>query len=685
MINLSFKLWLEGMEEYEPFRQDVDLKVGGRTRKYSFPFESWWPTGQDRVFIPMGDSKKSTHEQEIVDFLNDFKGVPEKGLPAATGYEIVDYKQGLARPINGKNSYKIMKVINGSLENDIRKLNAEKELNQSSDAKYKNDLKYIKSYHDDLTSAFQNDPYRASGTQFYTVISKNPHDLASMSTGRGWTSCMNLETGENKKTVWCELENGGFVAYMIRANDMNVQKPLARILIRRFDRTKKTNREIQSVAVPEDTIYGVENFDFAKLVKDWLREKQGEVSGRYFRKGGPYSDTFTGRKHSLFTYEINNENFAKTLNKYLNSNDTFKNSNNGVMIQDGLKNTILNDKSIALDDNTKKLLFGSMFPLFYSEITNKKFADPKNGYQNHFNYVNLPKFLMRFPEMHYDGLVKKYIEMFKSNINREEQYKLQDTDAINLLNQLYEKHPDFFDDDDLKEFELKVPDHFSYGTHHHDEWSPKALEKYREKVKSQSKEKLNVDRFKNSSYKGGEYYKFYNDLYGFINKDLHIFKPVPPEIVRQIITLWNNRDKLHELWKDDDSAKLTTSSSKGIPFEEMDPKETKSRVSLDLASKIIHLFNMTHTDIPLALNWVDEVINMKGVLNYHDYGYYLANLGFDNGQRFLPFLYKEKSRYESKDYERGSAVSPKDRIIESFNYIIDSIETGKPSKKYFFD
>ena len=110
----------------------------------------------------------------------------------------------------------------------------------------------------------------------------------------------------------------------------------------------------------------------------------------------------------------------------------------------------------------------------------------------------------------------------------------------------------------------------------------------------------------------------------------------------------------------------------------MDPKETKSRVSLDLASKIIHLFNMTHTDIPLALNWVDEVINMKGVLNYHDYGYYLANLGFDNGQRFLPFLYKEKARYES-------AVSPKDRIIESFNYIIDSIETGKTSKKYFFN
>ena len=89
------------------------------------------------------------------------------------------------------------------------------------------------------------------------------------------------------------------------------------------------------------------------------------------------------------------------------------------------------------------------------------------------------------------------------------------------------------------------------------------LDKYREKVKSQSKEKLNVDRFKNSSYKGGEYYKFYNDLYEFINKDLHIFKPVPPEIVRQIITLWNNRDKLHELWKDDDSAKLTTSASKG--------------------------------------------------------------------------------------------------------------------------
>lgn len=673
MNNLSFKLWLEGMEEYEPFRKDVEYRVSGQTREEHFPFESWWPVGQDRVFIPMSNFAKSEGEEQVVDFLKDFKGVPTKGLPESkNGYELVDYKAGLARPIGGKNSYRIMKIINGALEDEIKELNDEKASEQMSELAFQNKLKYIKKYYDELSNLFQNDPARASGTQFYTVISKNPHDLASMSTGRGWTSCMNLATGSNKATVWCELKNGGFVAYLIRANDKDIQKPLARILIRRFDRRKKSTREIQSVAVPEDVVYGLDNPDFVKYVKDWLRSKQGEVIGKYYRRGGEYSDTFSGRKQSLFTYEINQDNINKLLNKYLNSSIKFKKSGSGVQFKEKLKEAILNDKSIVLDQDTKKLLFGSMFPSMYDRVTDNLFYPNAAG-----DYSELPKFLIRFPDMYRDGVVKKYIEKYQIDKKRGEGNRVYDDKISDLLIQLYRKHPEFFDDEDLQKFNLKI------GRSYIDieELSPKALEKYREKVKNESEQKLNVDRFDLDYKEQVEYYKFHEDLYGFIEKALPIFKPLPPEIVRQLVTLWNNRNKLHELWKDDKNAQ----SSK-YEIEQIDPKETKTRVSYDLASKIMHLFNMTDTDIPLALNWVDEVIRIKGLLSYRSYGYYLAKLGYDNGKRFLPFLYKQKEDYEKK----LAKASNKDEVqnqtlnVENLNYIIDSIETGKNSKKYVF-
>jgi hypothetical protein len=101
----------------------------------------------------------------------------------------------------------------------------------------------------------------------------------------------------------------------------------------------------------------------------------------------------------------------------------------------------------------------------------------------------------------------------------------------------------------------------------------------------------------------------------------------------------------------------------------------------------MHLFNMTNTDIPLALNWVDEVIRIKGLLNYRNYGYYLSKLGYDNGKRFLPFLYKQKEDYEKKLAQASFKYQIQNQTlnIENINYIIDSIETGKPSKKYVFD
>jgi hypothetical protein len=53
----------------------------------------------------------------------------------------------------------------------------------------------------------------------------------------------------------------------------------------------------------------------------------------------------------------------------------------------------------------------------------------------------------------------------------------------------------------------------------------------------------------------------------------------------------------------------------------------------------------------------------------------------------LPFLYKQKEDYEKKLAQASFKYQIQNQTlnIENINYIIDSIETGKPSKKYVFD
>jgi hypothetical protein len=91
---MNFKMWLEGLEEYEPYKKDVESIVGGKPRSLDFPFNDWWEAGQDRLYIPFDHKvEDSDYEKEIKEFMNDFKGINKVDaqgivrsvLPAATG------------------------------------------------------------------------------------------------------------------------------------------------------------------------------------------------------------------------------------------------------------------------------------------------------------------------------------------------------------------------------------------------------------------------------------------------------------------------------------------------------------------------------------------------------------------------------------------------------------------------
>ena len=76
---------------------------------------------------------------------------------------------------------------------------------------------------------------------------------------------------------------------MIDSSDKDVENPHARILIRRF-----SNKEGDSVAMPEDQVYGNDIRGFEEIVGDWIDSKQSNIKpGNYERGGMPYSDTFS--------------------------------------------------------------------------------------------------------------------------------------------------------------------------------------------------------------------------------------------------------------------------------------------------------------------------------------------------------------------------------------------------------
>lgn len=85
-------------------------------------------------------------------------------------------------------------------------------------------------------AAFENDPQRRATKveQGWVVICRHPLDVIQMSYGRGWTSCMDLEDGDNKYYLKEDVTHGTLVAYYVSESDREIRNPSARVAMRAF-------------------------------------------------------------------------------------------------------------------------------------------------------------------------------------------------------------------------------------------------------------------------------------------------------------------------------------------------------------------------------------------------------------------------------------------------------------------
>lgn len=153
----------------------------------------------------------------------------------------------------------------------------------------------------ELRKMFEADPSRkaiVSVTKGKKIVclSMHPYDIAGMSTGRGWTSCMNLDDGINKEYVREDIKHHTLIAYLIDASDRNITRPLSRVLIKRFYMENSKRKFFYGV----ERVYPAPNDPFISTVQEFVNENvnkailDGEsLEGMYKLQEDLYPDSQT--------------------------------------------------------------------------------------------------------------------------------------------------------------------------------------------------------------------------------------------------------------------------------------------------------------------------------------------------------------------------------------------------------
>lgn len=170
-----------------------------------------------------------------------------------------------------------------------------------SDKEQKNEFNIGKVIAKDVHAkmAFDNDPQlqNSKTDKFQVVISCHPYDIIGMSTGRDWDkqSCMRLDDGVTNKNdagayhrhVKNDVAEGTLVAYAIRVDDTNIQKPLVRCLLKPF----KSEDSEEVLYRRESRVYGNNVPGFTATLSKFLRQINAHVpSGFYKMVSGLYDD-----------------------------------------------------------------------------------------------------------------------------------------------------------------------------------------------------------------------------------------------------------------------------------------------------------------------------------------------------------------------------------------------------------
>ena len=322
--------------------EDHGQRIGEAAHYREDPFKGWF-AGLDRVYLPYGEEDNSRNDKETflrTEFKDILEWIDKYTAESSSEVSLLDGRMQSGRKIGGKFFLQIMKGRLGDFYNDnhnninidkagfinvfsslfgknegaqsgswgastnLMSIVSERDIYSGDDFErisFLDNLSGIISDANIISKDYMASPVRGNikVKDYGIVITKDPTDVAAMSTGRRWTSCVNLDGGSHSSDVFCEIRAGAFVAYLIESDDTRIERPLARARARRFD-----SKSGDSIAILEDEVYsdGTEYPGFLEAIQVWINSKQGVLEyGTYHRRGGAWSDTFEK------TYDVEKE------------------------------------------------------------------------------------------------------------------------------------------------------------------------------------------------------------------------------------------------------------------------------------------------------------------------------------------------------------------------------------------
>lgn len=127
----------------------------------------------------------------------------------------------------------------------------------------------------EMLENFKKDPIRNVKSENYKIIiSRHPYDIAGMSTDRSWSSCMEIPfpTGSSSRCAFIknDIRALTIIAYLVRQEDSNINKPLSRILIKSAIPIKgdSDNNNLMFGVGP---VYGAQSTQFTDIVSEWVK------------------------------------------------------------------------------------------------------------------------------------------------------------------------------------------------------------------------------------------------------------------------------------------------------------------------------------------------------------------------------------------------------------------------------
>lgn len=164
-----------------------------------------------------------------------------------------------------------------------------------------------------LINTFANDSSRQAKAHdsLHVVVSRNAEDVAGMSTGRNWESCMTMDSGSNREYLKHDIKAGTHVAYLTHKDDHEAKNPLARIALKPY--TSKDGSH--TVLRPETTTYGTGNDAFSHTVRKFAEEHFPLKEKTAYK---PHKDLYDDTAHAATT--------GNTRKLYTHTSTVIKNS-----------------------------------------------------------------------------------------------------------------------------------------------------------------------------------------------------------------------------------------------------------------------------------------------------------------------------------------------------------------------